>query len=467
MTSNSLIITGGRVIDPANGVDETADVTIADGKIAAISPAGATRRPGGADAQSKIQDPKSKITQPRIIDATGKIVCPGLIDMHVHLREPGHEDEETIASGSAAAVAGGFTSIACMPNTDPPLATEAEIEFVYRQAARAGLCNVYPIGAITKGRDGKELAEMGQMVRAGAVAFSDDGCGVASSAVMFRAMQYAAMIGRPIIQHCEDPDLAAGGCMNAGVTATRLGLTGIPAMAEEVMIQRDLLFARNAEARYHVAHISTQGAVDLVRRAKAADVSVTTEVCAHHLLLTEERVESFDTNYKMNPPLRTRADVEACLGGVVDGTIDCLVSDHAPHGSEEKELDFQSAPFGIVGLEVALALFAKALIEPCHLDWAGLIAGLTARPAAILGLAGGTLSVGADADVTIIDPACRWQVDTSAFRSRSRNCPYEGWQLTGRATHTIVGGVIRHEIDAPQRPTGGVEAAPAARMRRR
>ncbi len=395
-------------------------MAIVDGKVAAIG------GPPDKDAE--------------IIDASGLIVCPGLIDMHVHLREPGNEDEETIASGSAAAVAGGFTAIVCMPNTDPPLDTEAEIEFVYRQATRAGLCNVFPVGAITKGRKGAELAEMGQMVRAGAVAFTDDGCGVANSAVMFRAMQYAAMLGKPILQHCEDPDLAAGGSMNAGVTATRLGLPGIPAIAEEVMIERDLLIARNTEARYHVQHISTAGAVAHVRKAKSSGVSVTAEVCPHHLLMTEEDVGSYDTNCKMNPPLRTRRDVEACIAGVVDGTIDCLVTDHAPHGRDEKELDFQSAPFGIVGLEVALGLFVKALIEPGHLDWPGLISRMTANPADVLDLKRGTLAIAGPGDVTIIDPDLSWTVESESFRSRSRNCPYDGWNLKGRATHTIVGG---------------------------
>lgn len=402
------------------GVDQVVDLTIVNGKVASIGEA----PDGGAE----------------MIDASGLIVCPGLIDMHVHLREPGNEDEETIASGSAAAVAGGFTSIVCMPNTDPPLDTEAEIEFVYRQAARAGLCNVFPVGAITKGRKGAELAEMGQMVRAGAVAFSDDGCGIANSAVMFRAMQYAAMLGKPILQHCEDPDLAAGGCMNSGVTATRLGLPGIPAIAEEVMIERDLLIARNTGARYHVQHISTAGAVELVREAKAQGVPVTAEVCPHHLLMTEEDVGSYDTNCKMNPPLRTRRDVDACIAGVADGTIDCLVTDHAPHGRDEKELDFQSAPFGIIGLEVALGLFIKALIEPGRMDWPGLIRKMTADPAGVLGLRRGTLAVGRPADVTIIDPDLSWTVESESFRSRSRNCPYDGWVLKGRATHTFVAG---------------------------
>jgi dihydroorotase len=423
-----LLIRSGRVIDPASGRDETADVLIADGKIRSI----------GSVPEAAAQE----------IDASGKIVCPGLIDLHVHLREPGNEDAETIASGCAAAAAGGFTSIVCMPNTEPAIDTEAMIEFVFRQAARVGLCNVYPVGAITKGREGKELAEMGQMVRAGAVAFSDDGRGIANPAVMLRAMQYATMLGKPIIQHCEDPDLAEGGCMNAGVTATRLGLPGIPAMAEEMMIQRDLLIAQNTRGRYHVAHVSTAGGVQLIREAKKRGVAVTTEVTPHHLLLTEEAVETYDTNYKIKPPLRTRPDVEACLAGVADGTIDCLACDHAPHGLEDKEVDFQAAPFGMIGLEVALGLYIKALITPGRLDWPALIARLTVNPARVLGLEKGSLKPGSDADVTIIDPACSWQVDMSTFQSRSRNCPYDGWYLTGRATHTIVGGSVRYALEA-------------------
>ncbi len=435
-----LLIKAGRVIDPSQGLDQIADVLIEDGRIAAIQ----------TQAGDPIRGPKSEIRNS--IDASGKIVCPGLIDMHVHLREPGHEDEETIASGCAAAVAGGFTSIACMPNTQPAIDTEAMIEFVYRQAARAGVCNVYPIGAITKGREGKELAEMGQMVRAGAVAFSDDGCGVANPAVMYRALQYATMFNRVLIQHCEDADMAAGGVMNAGFTATRIGLPGIPSIAEEMMIQRDLALAAEAHARYHVAHLSTVGSVQLVREGKQRGIAVTAEVCPHHLLLTEEACAGYDTNYKMNPPLRSQCDVEACIGGIADGTIDCLVTDHAPHGVEEKELDFQAAPFGIIGLEVALGLFIKALIVPGHIDWPRLIAMLTINPARILQIEKGTLRPGAEADVTLIDPELHWKAEVEGFRSKSRNCPYDGWGLVGRATHTIVGGRVRFSLDTQSTP---------------
>jgi dihydroorotase len=424
---NNLLIRNGRVIDPARGFDAVADVLIENGKVASIGPT-----------------PNSQFStlNSQIIDATDHIVCPGLIDMHVHLREPGREDAETIASGAAAAVAGGFTSVACMPNTEPAIDNEALIEFVYRQAARAQKANVFPVGAITKGRAGKELAEMGQMVRAGAVAFSDDGVGLADSAVMLRAMQYAAMFDKPIIQHCEDASLADGGCMNSGPTALRLGLSGIPAMAEETMLQRDLLIAENTRARYHVAHISTAGAVALVREAKKRSVRVTAEVCPHHLLMTDELCESYDPNYKMNPPLRSAKDVEACIEGVVDGTIDCLVTDHAPHDRSMKEVDFQSAPFGVVGLETALGLFVKALITPGHLDWPAFIAKLTCNPARVLGLSKGTFAIGSDADITIIDADLLWTVNCSNFQSKSRNCPFDGWQLVAKPTHTVVGGVL-------------------------
>ncbi|HUN80961.1 MAG TPA: dihydroorotase [Phycisphaerae bacterium] len=421
----AIIIKNGRVIDPSQSMDSAADVLVQSGKISAVGPG--------------LKPPASN-SEIEIIDATDCIVCPGLIDMHVHLREPGREDAETIASGAAAAAAGGFTAVACMPNTEPAIDSEAMIEFVYRQAARAGKARVYPIGAITKGRDGKELAEMGQMVRAGAVAFSDDGVGVADPSVMLRAMQYAAMFDKPIIQHCEDASLATGGCMNAGPTALRLGLAGIPAMAEEIMLQRDLLIAENTGARYHVAHISTAGAVELVREAKSRGVRVSTEVCPHHLLLTEECCDSYDPNYKMNPPLRSARDVEACIAGVLDGTIDCLVTDHAPHNRSLKELDFQAAPFGIVGLETALGLFIKALVAPGHLDWPGLIALMSTNPAKVLGLKLGTLAPGADADITIIDPQAAWTVDSANFQSKSRNTPFEGWRLSGRANCCIVGG---------------------------
>lgn len=451
-----MLIRNGRVIDPSQGLDEIADVTIADGKIVSIIPQASSSKPQASIPES--QSSRGGISNGglREIDATGKIVCPGLVDMHVHLREPGNEDEETIASGCAAAVAGGFTSIACMPNTQPAIDNEAMVEFVYRQAARAGLCNVYPIGAITKGREGKELAEMGQMVRAGAVAFSDDGCGVANASTMLRAMQYARMFDRLLIQHCEDADLAAGGCMNAGLTAARLGLPGLPSLAEEAMLQRDLLLAQGTGAAYHAAHVSTAGSVELIRRAKARGVRVTAEVCPHHLLLTEESVADYDTNYKMNPPLRTQADVEACIEGVADGTIDCLVTDHAPHGADEKAADFQSAPFGIIGLETALPLFVKALVTSGRISWATLVERMSTIPARLLGLGKGTLRPGQDADLTVIDPSKEWVIEPSSFYSRSRNTPFGGLKVVGSVSQTIVGGQVKYEST-----TGVITGIPA------
>lgn len=424
--SSSILIRGGRMVDPSQQIDETADLLIVGEKIEAIG------KQAGRSAD-------------RVIDAGGCLVTPGLIDMHVHLREPGHEGKETIESGTAAAVAGGFTAVACMPNTVPALDNDSQIEFVLRTAARSAHCRVYPIGALTKGRQGRELAEIGLMVRAGAVAFSDDGDGIMDAGVCLRAMQYVGMFDRLFIQHCEDKSLAGKGCMHAGVTSTRLGLPGIPALAEELMVQRDILLARGTGVRYHVAHISTRGAVEMVRTAKRNGWRVTTEVCPHHLLLTDEACSTYDTNFKMNPPLRTAEDVAACVEGVRDGTIDCLVTDHAPHGAQDKEHEFQDAPFGIIGLETSLALFIRALIEPRIIDWPQLICAMSTRPAELLGVPGGTLRSGAPADVTIIDPGAEWTIDAGRMRSRSRNTPFHGWNVRGRATVTIVGGEIRYE----------------------
>ncbi|HMQ16285.1 MAG TPA: dihydroorotase [Phycisphaerae bacterium] len=424
----STVIRGGRIVDPSQNLDEVGNLIIADGKVAAIG------RAAGADAE-------------RTIDARGLIVAPGLIDMHVHLREPGNEERETIESGTAAAAAGGFTAVACMPNTSPPLDSDAEIEFVLRQAARVASTRVYPIGAITKGRAGKELAEVGLMLRAGAVAFSDDGDGIMDSGVCLRAMQYISMFGRLFIQHCEEKSLVGRGCMNAGLTATRLGLPGLPAIAEEVMVQRDITLARQSGCRYHVAHISTAGAVELVRRARAAGQMVTTEVCPHHLLLTDEACVTYDPNYKMNPPLRSQMDVSACIEGVRDGTIDCLVTDHAPHSHQDKEMGFQEAPFGIIGLESALPLFIEALITPKVIDWSRLIRMLSARPAELLQVPGGSLQPGTAADVTLIDPQVEWTLDAERMRSRSRNTPFHGRKVRGRAVMTIVGGDVRFSLD--------------------
>lgn len=438
---STLLIHSGRVVDPANDFDREIDLLIEDGRIAELGVLG--KHHNHVDAA---------------IDAAGLIVAPGLIDMHVHLREPGEEGDETIESGTTAAVAGGFTSVVCMPNTDPCIDNESTVDFVYRQAAIADAANVFVLGAITKSRQGQELAEMAQMVRAGAVGFTDDGCGVRNSTVMLKALQYAKMFDRAIVQHCEDPDLAAGGCMHAGLVSTILGLPGMPSVAEELMVQRDIILAESVGARYHIMHISTAGAVDMVRAAKRRGLPVSTEVCAHHLVLTDEMCRSFDPVYKMNPPLRSRKDVEAMLAGLADGTIDCLVTDHAPHSESAKQLEFISAPPGVVGLESALAIFIQALIKPGILDWPAMIAKMTVNPSRILDLDKGTLSVGADADVTVIDPACIWTIDAAKFHSQGRNCPFHGWDVTGKAVATVVGGQIKYR-NGERIPSGGAGIA--------
>lgn len=419
---NDILIKSGRVIDPANGVDKIADVAIAGGKIVKVG---------------RISDKARKT-----IDAKGKIVCPGLIDLHVHCREPGHEEEETIASASAAAVAGGFATICAMPNTHPPADDETAIHYVIQRSIEARLTRVLPVGCITKAGTGEEMAEMGLMFQAGAVGFTDDGNGVASTAMMYRALQYAGMLDAPLMQHCQDPDLA-GGVMNSGPIAVRLGLAGIAASGEQTMLRRDLELVARTGTHYHMQHVSTAGSVELLRQAKASGLAVTAEASPHHLLLTDAACMTYNPNCKMNPPLRSADDVQALREGVADGTIDCLASDHAPHSEEEKELEFALAPFGIISLECALPLYAKALIHTGLMDWPAMIDRMTVRPAAVLDRPYGTLSPGAIADVTVIDPDKTWTVDIGAFESLSRNCPYDGWQLTGRAEVTIVDGEVR------------------------
>jgi dihydroorotase len=426
----TLLIQNGTILDPSQNLQRKGDLLLRDGRVAEV---------GEVSVSAAKAD--------RVVDATGLLVTPGLIDVHVHFREPGDEEEETVASGAAAAVAGGFTTVCCMPNTKPALDNEAQVEFIFREAKKANLANVYPIGAITKGREGKELAEIGRMHERGAIAFSDDGVGVADASVMRKALQYCKMFDALIMQHCEEPTLG-GGAMHAGLVSVALGLPGIPAEAEQLMIGRDLLLDRTIGCRYHVQHISTAGSVELIRRAKADGMAhVSAEVAPHHLLLTDEACRSFDTNYKMNPPLRTAADVAACVRGVVDGTIDILATDHAPHLAEEKELEFPRAPFGIIGLECALPLYAKALVEPGHVGWMKLVDMMSTKQAQLVRLKDkGTLAVGADADVTLIDPTLRWTVDAEQFASKSRNCPFHGWAVTGRAVMTIVGGAVRWEL---------------------
>jgi dihydroorotase len=449
----TLTLTGGRVIDPQNGIDQTTDLVLEDGKVRAL---GTVSRPDGPT-----------------IDASGCIVTPGLIDVHVHLREPGQEDKETIATGAAAAVAGGFTSVCCMPNTVPAIDDDSMVEYVYKQAAKAGLANVFPVGAATKDRRGESLAEIGLMHRAGAVAFSDDGTPVGSARVMRDALAYIAMTGRVFMQHCEDPTLG-GGAMNAGPLASKLGVAGWPALAEELMIQRDIMIAESLgyQARWHAQHMTTAGGVALLREARqrynAAVAAgrapgdgfakgigrVTGEVSPHHLLLTEDACADYDTHAKMNPPLRTQRDIDELLEGVADGTLSILATDHAPHTREEKEREFAVAPYGIIGLECALSLYIKALIDPGVIDWPRLIALMTCHGAQLCQLEGkGHLGVGADADVTIIDPSHTWTVDADRFAGKSRNCPFDGWPLTGRAIATVVGGEVKLALD-PERVAG-------------
>jgi dihydroorotase len=380
------------------------------------------------------------------IDAAGLVVAPGLIDMHVHLREPGREEDETIETGTRAAVAGGFTSVACIPNTEPPIDTQAAVEFIHQKAARADNCNVFVVACVSRNREGKELAEIGQLVEAGAVAFSDDGAPVYDAELMRRAFEYCRMFDRPILAHEEVLELSRGGVMHEGLVSLVLGLGGMPAAAEEVMIGRDIALAEVTGGRLHVMHVSTAGGVALIRDAKRRGARVTAEACPHHFTLTDESLRGFDSNFKMSPPLRTAADVEAIIAGIVDGTIDCIATDHAPHAREKKMLEIDRAPFGILGLETAVGLCTTRLIHAGRLGWPRLIEALSTLPARILGVNRGTLRPGAVADVTLIDPELSWRVDAAAFCSKSVNSPFDGWTLRGRAVATIVGGRVKHRL---------------------
>jgi len=425
--SSELLIKNGRVIDPANGIDRKCDVLIVDGLVSDV---------GKIDKNAQT-----------VVDATSKLVTPGLIDIHVHFREPGDEEEETIASGSAAAVAAGFTSVVCMPNTRPPIENETDVEYIHRKGRQARKTHVYTMGAITKKREGVELAEMGFMTEAGAVGFTDDGNGVQNPAVMLRALKYAAMFDVVIAQHCQDDGFAGDGVMNAGFHSTILGLPGADPLAEEAMLWRDIQLIMKTNVRYHAQHISTAGSVELIRAAKKDSLPITCEVTPHHLLFTEQCCAEYDTNYKVNPPLRRNRDIEALKEAIAEGLVDALVTDHAPHLQSEKELEFLTAPFGIASLECALGLYVKALLEPGVLDWPGLIGLMTEKPAKIIGVDKGTLGKGKQADVTIIDPDAEYEIDVNKFRSKSRNCPYHGWKVKGRVEKTIVGGEIRFSAD--------------------
>jgi dihydroorotase len=423
---STLRIANGRVIDPSQQLDQIADLWVRDDRILGVGP-------------------QPEVVADRVLDAANRIVCPGLIDMHVHLREPGREEDETIATGTAAALAGGVTSVACMPNTEPALDSQAAAEFVYLQAARAGRANVFPVGAITKGRQGAELAEMGGLVEGGAVAFTDDGSPVVSAEIMRRALEYCRMFDKAVLSHCEDLELTRGGVMNEGFESMRLGLRGMPAAAEEVMVHRDIALAELTGGRLHVLHVSTAGSVDLIRRARNHGVRVSGEACPHHFTLTDKCLRTFDSNYKMAPPLRTEADVQAIIEGLKDGTLEVIATDHAPHAPEKKMRELDQAPNGIIGLETLLPICIKALIEPGHLTWPQLIEKLTINPARVLGIERGTLKSGAIADVTIVDPAVEWTIDPNQFRSKSRNCPFAGWQVRGWADTVLVSGAIKFQ----------------------
>ncbi|HTG00085.1 MAG TPA: dihydroorotase [Nitrospirota bacterium] len=417
----NLLIKNGRVVDPANNIDAQLDVLVKDGRIAKVAKPGETSHSGV-----------------QVIEAEGKLVVPGLIDMHVHLREPGFEYKETIATGAEAARAGGFTSVCCMPNTNPVNDNRSVTEFILAQA-RGAAARVYPIGAISKDSKGGELAELGDLYNAGCRAVSDDGRPVMSAAIMRRALEYAKIFDLLIVSHCEDTSLSAKGVMNEGTVSTELGLRGIPRAAEDVMTARDISLAELTGGRLHVAHVSTEGSVRLIRDAKARGVRVTAETCPHYFTLTEEAVRGYNTFAKMNPPLRTAADVEAIRQGLKDGTLDAIATDHAPHANDEKCCEFDFALFGIVGLETALGLTFR-LVDEGVLSLADAIRKMTVNPATILKIERGALSVGYDADITIIDPSLEWTVDSSQFKSKSRNTPFHGWKLKGRAVQTIVGG---------------------------
>jgi dihydroorotase len=435
----SLLIRGGHIIDPSQGIDQAGDLLIAEGKIVQI---------GGTVTLSKAK-------QSQVVDATGLVVCPGFVDLHCHLREPGFEDKETIATGTKAAVLGGFTTVCCMANTEPPLDNAAVVDWVKRKASKDSLVAVLPIGCITKGRKGKELTDMAELAEAGVVAFSDDGNPVASSQLMRRAMECSHDLGLPIIDHCEDKTLSDNGIINEGQISAKLRLKGIPAAAEEVMVARDLTLSKLTEARLHIAHISTRGSVELVRRAKEEGRAVTAEVTPHHLTLTEERIgggfpnKPFDTNAKVNPPLRTKEDVQALIKGLKDGVIDVIATDHAPHTLADKNCGLERAAFGISGLETALGCL-MSLVHKGEINLTQLISKLTCEPAKVIGGNGelGTLKIGAPANITILDPDREWIVDSRNFASKGKNTPYDGYQFKGKVMATIANGKIVYIDDS-------------------
>lgn len=419
-----LLLKGGRLIDPPTGRDERVDILILNGRIERM----ATSLQNVADAD--------------VIDLHGKVVAPGFVDMHVHLREPGFEYKETILTGCTAAASGGFTAVCCMPNTNPPIDDEAVVRFIQRKAKEAlqGLVDVYPVAAVSHGRKGEQLAPLAELAEAGAVAFSDDGDPVYDAEIMRRALEYAAMYDKPIIQHAQDLALTKGGVMNEGFASTELGLAGMPHIAEDIMIARDISLAEYTGGQYHVAHLSTAGATELVRRAKARGLRVTCEVTPHHFTLTDDAVRSYDTNTKMNPPLRTQEDVQEILKALHDGTIDVIATDHAPHSYDEKQVEFQAAPFGVVGLETAVGLALTELVHKGILSLSELVKKFSVNPRRILHLPDIKIAEGESANLTIFDPLAEWTVDPGAMKTRSKNTPFGGSRLKGRPVGVINNG---------------------------
>ncbi len=427
-----LLVRNGRVIDPVSDVDAVVDILIEDGRISSVGAVGAVGGEGSQLADSGAQ----------ILDASNRVVVPGLVDMHVHFREPGFEYKETIESGAAAAAAGGFTSVAAMANTSPTNDTAAVTEFILRRAIELGTVNVYPVGAISKGLEGKRLTEIGELVSAGAVAVSDDGRSVEDPHLMRRAMEYAAIFDIPIIEHCETLALHPDGTMHEGYWSTRLGLRGIPAASEEIAVRRNIILAELTGARLHVAHLSTSGALDAVRQAKSRGLPITCEVTPHHLVLTDEAVRGYDPNTKMKPPLRSEEDRQAMVSGLADGTIDAIATDHAPHHADDKCVEYDKADFGIVGLETAVPLCLDRLVKPGIVSLSRLIELLSPNPAQILGIPKGSLAVGVDADLTILDLDRSFTVLPETFRSKGRNTPFAEWNLLGCPVATLVGGRV-------------------------
>ncbi len=423
---NSLLIKNGRIIDPASGLDAVSDLFIDDGRIRKVGQ-------------------NIKVSADQIIDATGLIVSPGFIDLHVHLREPGREDEETIESGSKTAAAGGFTAICCMPNTDPINDSPTVTKYICEEAQQRGVTRIFPIGAISMGSAGERLAEIGEMVSAGAVGISDDGKPVMNGQLMRRAMEYSLPFKIPVIEHCEDLHLSAKGSMNEGYYSTVLGLKGISRTAEDAMASRDILLAELTGAHIHIAHLSTQGALELVRAAKQKGIHVTCEVTPHHFTLADAACCGYDTNTKMNPPLRTQKDIEALVEGIVDGTVDCVATDHAPHNPNEKMLEFDCAPFGIIGLETALSLALTQLYHTGKISLKRLVELFSTNPAKIINKSLGTLNVGAEADVTVFGLDREWEYDVNQTLSKSRNSPFHGAKLKGRVTTTIMAGKVVYQ----------------------